>query len=83
MTAPEWLTRHAGDLIPVPNGHALAVVLNGSQQYRLEPMPVGLKFGCRIIQTVNGRRLDGPTTWETKEQALQGGLEELRKLLGW
>lgn len=83
MTAPEWLTQRGGGLKPVPNGHAVAVVFNGSQQYRLEPMPVGLKFGCRIIQTVNGKRLDGTATWETKEQALQGGLEELRKVLGW
>ena len=40
--------------------------------------------GCqRVSQTVNGKRLDRPTTYATREDALQGGLNDLRDFLGW
>jgi hypothetical protein len=46
-------------------------------------VPVKGQYGCRITQTINGRRLDGGATYPSVEAALPGGLEELRKALGW
>jgi hypothetical protein len=41
------------------------------------------KFGCRISQTINGKRLDAAATYTSPEDAFRGGLEDLRKVLGW
>jgi hypothetical protein len=41
------------------------------------------KFGCSVTQTVNGKRLDSGASYATLEDALRGGLEDLRKALGW
>ena len=47
------------------------------------PIPAGGKHACRVSQTVNGRRLDVGATFPTTEDAVRGGLEDLRKTLGW
>jgi hypothetical protein len=91
MTAntPEWLSLHAGELKPRPggatwqSGPTFAVLLNGEPQYLLSIVPVAGKFGCWVSQTINGKRLDSGASYPTEEQALQGGLEELRRALGW
>jgi len=35
------------------------------------------------MQTVNGRRLECSQIFSAPEEALQGGLEQLRQSLGW
>jgi hypothetical protein len=80
---PEWLTRHGGEVRPGKDTPSWAVYLEGEPQYILLAVPVAGKFGCRISQTVNGKRLDGADTWANAEQALAGGLEVLRQKLGW
>lgn len=83
LTAPEWLTNHGGELRSLPSGDALVVLVGGEPQYTLTAVPVGGKHGCRVVQTINGRRLDGPGTYSTVDEAVRGGLEDLRKALGW
>ena len=85
VTTPEWLTRHGGELRPAGKARAntWAVFLNNEPNYLLEPMPVAGKFGCKVTQTNNGRRLDSGGAFATEEEAMQGGLEDLRKALGW
>ncbi len=88
-TTPEWLSRHDGELRPRvggatwDSGPTFDVWLGNEPQYRLSVVPVAGKFGSRITQTINGKRLDGGASHATPEQALQAGLEELRKALGW
>jgi len=83
VTAPDWLARHGGELRPSQDGHSWLVIFAGQVQYALFPVPAGGKFGCRITQTINGKRQDLPTPASTLEEAVRAGLEELRKSLGW
>jgi hypothetical protein len=83
VTTPEWLALHGGELLPSRDGRSWVVYLNKEPQYLVMPVPAEGAFGCRVSQTVNGRRLDGPATYPTPEDAARGGLEDLRKALGW
>jgi hypothetical protein len=65
------------------DGHSATVYFAAQPQYLLEPLPAAGKFACRVTQTINGKRLDGKGTFLTREEALRGGLEELRTALGW
>ena len=83
LTTPDWLAKHDGELRPSSAGPYWLVLLDGEPQYRLTPVPAAGKYSCQVMQTVNGRRLDSGGTYPTREEALQGGLEDLRKALGW
>ena len=45
--------------------------------------PAGGKHACKVTQTINGKRLDNGTTYPTLEEAARGGLDDLRKAMGW
>jgi hypothetical protein len=83
VTTPDWLTRHAGELHLGKEGGSASVYFSGQLQYLLLPTPTQGKFGCRVTQTINGKRLETPTAYASAEEALRGGLEDLRKALGW
>jgi hypothetical protein len=82
-TTPDWLARHGGELQRRTPPESWAVFLGGEPQYLLTVVPVAGKHGCKVIQSNNGKRLDGGAAHPTVEEALQGGLEDLRKALGW
>jgi hypothetical protein len=82
-TTPDWLARHGGALRPRTAPNHWAVYLGNEPQYLLAVVPVAGKHGCKVTQSNNGRRLDGSASYATVEEALQGGLEDLRKALGW
>jgi hypothetical protein len=83
VTTPNWLTQRDVHLQASKDGLSWLVYLGKEPQYLLMAVPVKGQFGCRITQTINGRRLDSGATYATVEAALQGGLEELRQALGW
>ncbi len=83
VATPEWLKARGADLHPSKDGHTWTVSFAGLPQYLLEPLPAGGKFNCRVTQTVNGKRLEGTGTYATYEDALNGGLADLRNILGW
>jgi hypothetical protein len=83
VSAPEWLTRRGGSVQQASTGGAWFVHFSGQPQYSLVPVPVGNAVGCAIRQTINGKRIESTSTATTPEQALQAGLEDLRKSLGW
>jgi hypothetical protein len=83
LTSPDWLTRHGGALQERPGGGAWLVLFHDQPQYLLTPVPVAGKFGCAIMQTINGRRVDSRAVAATPEEAVKAGLEDLRKALGW
>jgi hypothetical protein len=83
MTIPDWLARHGGELRPGPFGSSWFVYFDGEPQYELTPIPVSGKHGCRVTQTINGKRLDCGSICATETEALQSGLEDVRKALGW
>lgn len=80
---PDWLARHGGELRPRTPPNSWAVFLDHEPQYLLAVVPVAGKHGCKVTQSNNGRRLDAGASHATSEEALQGGLEDLRKVLGW
>jgi hypothetical protein len=83
VTTPDWLARHGGELRPSRDGHSWSVYFAGELQYVVLPVPAKGSFSCRVTQTINGRRLDGGATYPSLEEAARGGLEDLRKALGW
>jgi hypothetical protein len=83
ITTPDWLAKRRGELRPSNAGIGWIVLLNGEPQYRLVPVPAAGKHSCEVVQTVNGKRLDKGGIYPTVEDALRGGLEELRMVLGW
>jgi hypothetical protein len=83
VTTPDWLATHGGEVRESKGSPSWVVYLDGEPAYLLVAVPVAGKFGCRISETVSGRRLDGPGTWDGVAPTLAGGLDELRKRLGW
>ena len=83
MTAPDWLTKRGGELRPGPFRDVWYVFLDGEPHYALAPIPAEDKHSCRVTQTINGRRLDSGGVCATADEAVRGGLEDLRKALGW
>jgi hypothetical protein len=83
VTAPEWLTKHNGELRASQDGRSWMVYFAGQMQYAIVPTPAGGKHACKVTQTNNGNRVDGPTTYPSVEDAARGGLEDLRKAMGW
>jgi hypothetical protein len=83
VTTPDWLTQHGGEVRGSRDVHSWLVYFGGEPQYLLQPLPAEGRFCCRVIQTINGRRLDGGAVYPTMEEAVRGGLEDLRKALGW
>ena len=83
VSTPDWLTQRSVHLQESKNGLSWLVYLDKEPQYLLMAVPVKGQFGCRITQTINGRRLDSTGTYATRDDAARGGLEDLRKALGW
>jgi hypothetical protein len=83
VTTPAWLSQHEGELRPNRDGQSCTVYIGNQPQYVLIPVPAKGQYACRVSMTINGRRLDSPSTYATTADAIQGGLEDLRKALGW
>lgn len=83
LTPPEWLQQRDGTVRPAADSDAWFVLIDAEPQYRLTPVPARGRFTCVIVQTINGKRLDEGTPYATPDEALRGGLEELREALGW
>ena len=83
IATPDWLKARGADLRGSKDGHTWTVSFAGQPQYLLEPLPAEGKFVCRVTQTVNGKRLESKKTYATREDALNGGFDDLRSALGW
>jgi len=83
VTTPEGLSKPGGELRRATVPDTWLVLVGGEPQYRLVPVPAGGKFTCQVTQTNNGKRLDRGGLFPTEEDALRGGLEDLRVALGW
>jgi hypothetical protein len=83
MHSPGWLTQRGGSLKLGSDGKTWFVLIAGQPNYSLVAIPVAGKFGCAIRQTINGQRIECAGTFATQDEAIGGGLDELRKALGW
>jgi hypothetical protein len=82
LEAPAWLVRHDGALRPTADG-TWAVLFEGGPQYLLIPVPAAGQHACDVVETVNGRWLGSKDVFPSADEALRGGLECLRRHLGW
>ena len=83
MTAPDWLTQRGGSLKLGSDGKTWFALIAGQPNYSLVASPVTGQFGCTIRQTINGQRVESTGKFATKDEAIHGGLEDLRNVLGW
>jgi hypothetical protein len=83
VKTPEWLAQHGGELRPSSDGRSFTVYINREPQYLLVLVPAKGAHACRVSETINGKRLDRGGNWPTPQEAIQGGLEDLRTALGW
>ena len=83
ITTPDWLQVRGGLLVPDYDGRTSLVLINDTPQYKLTPVPASGRSACQIVQTVNGKRLESNAVYPSADDALRGGLEDLRKALGW
>jgi hypothetical protein len=83
VTTPEWLQRRAGQVRESTLADIWLVMLKGEPQYRLIPVPAQSKYACDIIETASGKKLGDGQIYATSEEAVRGGLERLRTVLGW
>jgi hypothetical protein len=83
MTTPEWLSKHGGKVQPTAKRVGCMVYFDGQPQYFVLPRPAAGRFASQVTQTINGKRLESGATYGTAEEAIQGGLEDLRTALGW
>jgi hypothetical protein len=82
-TSPEWLLRRGGRLELASDGCTWMGWFDGQANYSLLAVPVKGKFGCKVRQTINGQDVPSDGIYATADEAIAGGLEDLRKALGW
>jgi hypothetical protein len=83
IMTPEWLARRRGELRPEVEGHGWLVYFAGEPQYTVTPIPAEGQHAFRVTQTVNGEQLKSDGVYPSVDEAVKGGLEQLRKALGW
>jgi hypothetical protein len=83
VPTPDWLARHGGELRANPHEQSFAVYFGPELEYILRLVPIKGRYGCLVKQSVSGKHLESGTSWPTTDDALRGGLEDLRKVLGW
>ncbi len=83
VSTPDWLARHGGELRANADGQSYAVYFGAELEYVLRPFPVQGKYSCRVKQSINGKHLESGAAHRTPDDAIRGGLEDLRKALGW
>jgi hypothetical protein len=60
------------------------VWLENQPFYRLEVRPAWNRYSCAVVDLTNGQNVEDPrSVYATPEEALRGGLEQLRTRLGW
>ena len=83
MTVPDWMTQRGASLKLGSDGQRWYVLFAGRPDYSMIATPVNGKFGCVIRQTINGNRIESAGVHGSKEDAIKGGLDDLRTVLGW
>lgn len=83
LQPPEWFTRRGGKLVLGSDHATWFAILAQQWEYSLNLVPVQGKFACVIRQANNGRQVAVSTAVASADEALQAGMEELRKALGW
>jgi hypothetical protein len=83
MNVPEWVRRHGAALMESTDGRTWFLLIGDQPMYKLRPTPVKGRHGCAITQSNNSKRIPSDSLADSPDGALQAGLEDLGKYLGW
>jgi MFS family permease len=83
LTTPTWVSSRHGELHKGKDDYHWTVHLNGKSLYSVIATPAQGKYSCIVMLNASGKRVDGGKIYLTVEEALVGGLDELRVHLGW
>ena len=83
MNTPDWLRQRGGELKLGSDKTTWFVVFAGKPQYDLVTMPAAGKHSCGIRQTNNGQPVESKGVHASADDALRGGLDDLKTYLGW
>jgi len=83
MLTQDWLTIRDAEIRPSANGQSWLVYQGGKFLYVIAAIPADGKFSNKIMVSFNGHQIQKGQIYETAQEALEGGLEELREYLGW
>lgn len=83
MTTPDWLKERGGELRLGSDQKTWYAIFSHQPQYALVVVPANGKYICGIRHTNSGRHIECATVYPNSEEALRGGLEQLRANLGW
>jgi hypothetical protein len=83
IPTPDWLSKRGADFRQSKDHRFWVVYLNKEPQYLIRPVPASGKHAVEVEQSNNGKRLEGKQVYATEDDAIRGGLEDLRKVLGW
>jgi hypothetical protein len=81
---PDWLARRGGAIQAGIHPETRFVLIGGEPLYKLEVRPAAGRFACAVTNSANGSRIDDAATrYENFNDAVAGGLGQLRETLGW
>ena len=83
MNTPDWLRQRGGELKLGSDKSTWYVVVDGKPLYDLVTMPAAGKHSCGIRQTNNGQPVESKGVYASADDALRGGLDDLKAYLGW
>ena len=83
MNTPDWLRHRGGDLKLGSDKATWYVIFAGKPLYDLVTVPAGGKHSCVIRQTNNGEPVESKSVHASADDALRGGLGDLKAYLGW
>ena len=83
MNTPDWLRLHGGELKLGSDKKTWYVIIAGKPLYDLVPAPASGKHSCDIRETNNGQMVSSKGIYATADEALRGGLDDLKVYLGW
>lgn len=83
MVTKEWLNKRNAEIRPSANGHSWLLYQGGKFIYMIGALPADGKFTNKIMESNNGNQIQKGKIFESINEALEGGLTELRDHLGW
>ena len=73
MANPDWLAQHGGEARTSTDGRSMTVYLGGAPQYLLMLAPTVGRFGCKVVQSNNGQRLDSGARFRRRTRRFRAG----------
>lgn len=83
MNTPDWLRLHGGEVKLGSDKRTWYVIIAGKPLYDLVVVPAAGKHICHVRMTNNGQPVESKGVYASADDALKGGLEDLKTALGW